>query len=277
MKKLNVYECVVLAVSLISADIWAADDVISTPANKGTATVMYYGAKGNSAWLGASQGLKEANQQGAFLGQTFKLGQAADAQALKKAHPVAVIAATDAAGLRQLAGALPGVAILNVTLDDDGLREQCSANLLHVLPSQAMKRDAEAQWRQKNPDSKAVAQAWHHTAEKYSATQLNDRYRKTQHKAMDDTAWAGWAAMKMLADTVIRAPTADPAAVLDFLKTQLKFDGQKGIEMNFRANGQLRQPLLLVEGGKLVGEAPVKGVARGVEDLDSLGNIVCKK
>ncbi|HTT08590.1 MAG TPA: ABC transporter substrate-binding protein [Gammaproteobacteria bacterium] len=245
--------------------------------SKGVVTVMYYGAKGDSAWKGATQGLKEANQQGEFLGQSFKLERAADVQALKKAHPVAVIAATDASGLHQLADALPGVAVLNVALDDDDLRAQCSANLLHVLPSQAMKRDAEAQWRRKNPDSRAVAQAWHHTAEKYSATQLNDRFEKTYHKAMDDTAWAGWAAMKMLGDTVIRVQSADPAAVLDYLKTQLKFDGQKGIEMNFRPNGQLRQPLMLVEGDKLMGEAPVKGVARGVEDLDSLGNVECKK
>lgn len=277
MKRMNLYVGVALSICLTSASVFGVEDVaIPTPTADSAATVMYYGAKGNSAWLGATQGLREANQQGAFLGRVFKLEQTADLDAIKNTHPAAVIVATDADHLRQLAEALPGVAILNIALDDDDLRERCSANLLHVLPSQAMKRDAEAQWRQKNPDSKAVAQAWHHAAEKYSATQLNDRYRKTHHKAMDDAAWAGWAAMKMLADTIIHAQTAEPAAVLDYLKTQLAFDGQKGIEMNFRANGQLRQPLMLVEGGKLVGEAPVKGVAKGVEDLDSLGNVECK-
>ncbi len=278
LKKLNIYGCVILSVGLISFRALAADDESPAPVAGGKAAlVAYYGDKKSSAWQGAAQGLKEANQQGEFLGQSFKLEQTTDVQAIKNKHPVAVIAATDAADLRKLAAALPGIAVLNVARDDDSLREQCSANLLHVLPSRAMKRDAEAQWLKKNPHSKAVARAWHHTAEKYSATQLNDRFEKAYHKPMDDAAWAGWAAMKMLGDTIIRVQGADPAAVLDFLKTQLKFDGQKGIEMNFRANGQLRQPLMLVEGDKLVGEAPVKGVARGVEDLDSLGNVECKQ
>jgi hypothetical protein len=47
-----------------------------------------------------------------------------------------------------------------------------------------------------------------------------------------------------------------------------------GTDMNFRPTGQLRQPLLLVEDGKIAGEAPVRGVA---DDLDSLGNVECEK
>ncbi|MDY6982158.1 MAG: hypothetical protein SV422_03630, partial [Pseudomonadota bacterium] len=51
----------------------------------------------------------------------------------------------------------------------------------------------------------------------------------------------------------------------------LVFDGQKGLNQTFRNNGQLRQPLLLVDAnGELLGEAPVRGVAN-VDDLDSLG------
>lgn len=44
--------------------------------------------------------------------------------------------------------------------------------------------------------------------------------------------------------------------------------------MSFRPNGQLRQPLFLVEGGRIAGEAPVKGVV-DIEDLDSLGSNAC--
>jgi hypothetical protein len=56
----------------------------------------------------------------------------------------------------------------------------------------------------------------------------------------------------------------------------MAFDGQKGVPHTFRDTGQLRQPLLLVEAGKLVGEAPVPGVV-DTNDLDSLGLTSCKQ
>ena len=44
--------------------------------------------------------------------------------------------------------------------------------------------------------------------------------------------------------------------------------------LNFRATGQLRQPLLITENDVLVGEAPMRGVAN-IEDLDRLGINEC--
>ena len=47
--------------------------------------------------------------------------------------------------------------------------------------------------------------------------------------------------------------------------------------MSFRVTGQLRQPLLLVENGKLLNEeAPVRGVV-DPDDYDSLGITGCSK
>jgi len=46
--------------------------------------------------------------------------------------------------------------------------------------------------------------------------------------------------------------------------------------MNFRETGQLRQPILLVEGDKIVAEAPVRGIAKP-PTLDSLGLLSCEK
>jgi len=46
--------------------------------------------------------------------------------------------------------------------------------------------------------------------------------------------------------------------------------------MNFRDTGQLRQLILLVEEDKIVGEAPVRGVAKP-PTLDSLGLLNCEK
>jgi hypothetical protein len=91
---------------------------------------------------------------------------------------------------------------------------------------------------------------------------------------MDDPAWAGWAAVKLLSDTVAREQDAAPATLLEALRSRLSFDGQKGVDMSFRPDGQLRQPLLLVEEDRVVAEAPVRGVA-DIEDLDSLGPSRC--
>ncbi|MGQ0657729.1 MAG: ABC transporter substrate-binding protein [Chromatiales bacterium] len=235
--------------------------------------ILFIGDRSSSAWSGAEQGLTEANLQGKFLGTSFNLSQMPGAgELLKQAGPSGVLVAGDASALRDAAAALPETPIFNVTLEDDELRSQCRANVLHVIPSKAMKRDALGQWEQANAESSAKPRAWHESAVKYAALQLNKRYQQSAGKPMDDEAWAGWAAVKMLADTAIRASTADPAQLLAFLRTDLVFDGQKGADMTFRPDGQLRQPILIVEAEKVVGEAPVKG-----KDLDSLGPTDCSK
>lgn len=257
--------------------------VLSEPtvqnANVETATeieILYVGDKADTAWLGASQGLIEANQQGKFLGTTFKLTQLPGAgEVLEQAKPVAAVVAGDAATLEQVAQALPNTPVFNVTLDDDALRQQCGGNILHVQPSKAMKRDALSQWKSKHPDSDANALAWHASAVKYAGLQLNKRYKQSSGTDMEDRAWAGWAAVKMLSDTVVRTQSGEGTKLLDFMKTRLQFDGQKGVDLSFRPNGQLRQPILIVAGDKIAGEAPVPGASKGLDDLDSLGNVEC--
>ena len=155
------------------------------------------------------------------------------------------------------------------------LRQACTTNLLHVPPSRAMKADAVAQWLQKNPDANVEAWAWHPKFVKYAARDLNKRFLKVQGTAMDDDGWAGWAAVRMVAEAVIRTQGTEPSALLAFFKSEIAFDGQKGVPHTFRDTGQLRQRLLIVEGGKLAGEAPVRGVA-DTTDLDSLGLPSCQ-
>ncbi|MCY4281483.1 MAG: hypothetical protein OXE03_00980, partial [Gammaproteobacteria bacterium] len=65
-------------------------------------------------------------------------------------------------------------------------------------------------------------------------------------------------------------------AMLEFLKGDLGFDGQKGLGLDFRNTGQLRQLLLISDAdGKLLGEAPVRGVVEP-DDMDSLGLASCR-
>jgi hypothetical protein len=237
-----------------------ADSTLEVP-------IAFVGPTDGTAWRGARQGLDEAQLQGEFLGQRYRLDAAPE-------QAVALVAALSAGELRALAEAHPGLPVLNVAAADDALREQCIPNLFHVLPSARMANDAVAQWKRAHPEAEVHARAWHPDFEKYAASQLNKRYSEQFEAPMDDQAWAGWAAVKLLSDTVAREQSATPAILLDALHSRLAFDGQKGVDMSFREDGQLRQPLLLVAGARLVGEAPVRGVV-DIEDLDSLGPSRC--
>ncbi len=244
--------------------------------------IAYIGSTDHMAWRGVSQGLHEANILGRFIGDQF-IVQPDRIERLATLSPpdlpVAVVVALETSLLLQLREQLAKqpLAIFNITRDDNQLRQRCYPNLLHIPPSTHMKADAIAQWQQKHPaaEGRVNAQAWHDGFKKFAARDLNKRFRNIQGVPMDDMAWAGWAAIKMIAETVARTQTTDSAQILSYLRTDLAFDGQKGVPHTFRDTGQLRQPLLMVQNGKLVGEAPVRGVVDST-NLDSLGLVSCK-
>ncbi len=239
-------------------------------------TFAYVGSTEHSAYSGVTLGLKEANLQGQFLGKKYALQAFSSAAELpdKLDDYLVIVAALPAEELMALHETTIQIPVFNLVADDDSLRSACLGNILSIIPSNRMRLDAAAQWLVKHPDSHAAAQAWHADFVKFAARDLNKRYRKIFAKGMDDYAWAGWAAIRMTADTVVREAISNPAVLLHYLKTNLSFDGQKGIDMNFRETGQLRQPLLIVENSKLIGEAPVRGVS---SDIDSLGIRECIK
>lgn len=107
----------------------------------------------NAGLAGARLGIAEINTAGAFLGYRFELqsvnldaGQSPD-DALRKSK--IVIADLKAEDLKKLA-ALPaaeGALILDMRTRTDRLRqEDCRANTFHLLPSNAMRTDALAQY-----------------------------------------------------------------------------------------------------------------------------------
>ncbi len=222
--------------------------------------LVYVGSTATSVWRGIEQGLREANILGGFTGHTYTV---------EPVSPEALLGAQR--------DKLPlAVAVVNLLADDEALRQACLPNLLHVAPSARMKADAVAQWQKKKPTAQVQARAWHEDYTKFAAGELNNRFRKAQGLPMDDDAWAGWAVLKLLSEAVARAQSTEPARILAYLRHEMAFDGQKGVPQTFRDTGQLRQPLLLVEAGKLVGEAPVPGVVDS-NDLDSLGLTSCKQ
>ena len=236
----------------------------------------YVGDVNHSALLGVKQGLEESNLQGQFLNQQYNLDIVPDTDISKQdfSNYIAVITATDVESFKKLTARLTNTPVFNLTNRDDELRTACIANALHTIPSDRMAKDALAQWKKKKPESKAEARAWHEDFVKFAARDLNKRFKKNFDVVMDDHSWAGWAAVKMTSDTVARTQINTAEKMLNYLKTELSFDGQKGSNMNFRETGQLRQLMLIIEDNKIATEAPVRGVAKP-PTLDSLGILNC--
>jgi ABC-type branched-subunit amino acid transport system substrate-binding protein len=241
-------------------------------------TLYYVGSTDTHAWAGVEQGQKEANLQGQFLGQNYTV-KVLDEAALAEtdvSDATAILLATSPTHMLAVAqeARFASTPVFNINADDDGLREVCQPNLFNVPPSNRMKNDALAQWQAKHPDVTVTPRAWHETFRKFAAAQLNNRFRDTHDYEMDDDAWAGWAAVKMLSDSVARTQSTDAATMQQFLKNDLAFDGQKGNTATFRPTGQLTQIVLLIdENNKIAAEAPLRGVKGGI---DSLGLLNCK-
>jgi ABC-type branched-subunit amino acid transport system substrate-binding protein len=239
-------------------------------------TLHYVGPTEGLVWMGVQQGIDEANLQGEFLGQKYTIEVVSSDELSAIENVTAVLVAEDAETVMSVANmsALANVPVLNLESDADALRAICLPNLLNIPASQKMKQDALAQWLAKNPDSTAHTQGWHEDFKKFAASQLNKRFTKAHGVKMDNHAWSGWAAVKLLSDTVARTHSADAATMLSYLKNDIAFDGQKGAGATFRATGQLRQLVLIVsDQNKILAEAPLRGAKGG---LDSLGLATCK-
>lgn len=238
--------------------------------------IAFVGTPEGEAYQGALQGLAEANQQGRFLGQRYVLTAYEDTATALAAAPAAIVATPskpdELKSLVETAGTLP---VFNVTLTDAASRALCLPQLFHIQPSDAMKAAALEQWQQAGNTGEAKAVAWNSGFKKYAASQLNKRYSKAAGGApMTDAAWAGWAAVKLYSDAVARQGGTAPEALLSYLHNDMAFDGQKGVEMTFRSNGQLKQVILIEQAGKVVAEAPIAGVVDS-NDLDTLGGGDC--
>lgn len=248
-------------------------------ATRNTVAMAYIGPTGTPTYDGVRLGLHEDNLQGNFLNNSFSVDTVPPSRAGKfdASGYVAVLADLPADQLRSLAARLSGVPVLNLVNKDDALRSSCIPNLFDIIQSRAMETDAVAQWQKKHPGSQVQATGWDPRFVKYAGADLNKRYTDRYRKKMDETAWAGWVGARMIGDVINRGTTAAAGAVMQYLKTKLAFDGQKGLEMTFRKTGQLRQPVLLLENGKLLDEeAPVRGVV-DPDDYDSLGSTGCSE
>lgn len=114
---------------------------------------------------------------------------------------------------------------------------------------------------------------WHKTVETYGAAQLQKRFELHAGRWMNDRDFAAWIAVRSIATVVTRKGTLEPAAIRQaLLSEQLPIDGFKGRKLSYRTwDGQLRQPIPLVQPRALVSTSPQEGFLHPSNELDTLG------
>jgi ABC transporter substrate binding protein (PQQ-dependent alcohol dehydrogenase system) len=115
--------------------------------------------------------------------------------------------------------------------------------------------------------------AWSPVLEQWGATQLQNRFVAMAGRGMRSKDYAAWAAVRTIGEAVTRTGTADVATLRDFiLSDDFELAGFKGRPMTYRPwNGQLRQPIPLVQPRALVAMAPLEGFLHQRSELDTLG------
>lgn len=115
--------------------------------------------------------------------------------------------------------------------------------------------------------------SWHFSIENWGAAQLQSRLFDLAGRHMTEDDYAAWLAVRAIGEALIRTQSAAPADVRQFIfSDQFELGGFKGRKLSFRHwNGQLRQPVPLVQPHALVAEAPIEGFLHPRTELDTLG------
>ena len=114
---------------------------------------------------------------------------------------------------------------------------------------------------------------WHKTVETYGAAQLQKRFEALAGRWMNDRDFAAWMAVRSVASAVNKLRQVDPMTIRQLeISEQLPLDGFKGRKLSYRAwNGQLRQPIPIVQPRALVSTSPQEGFLHPFNEMDSLG------
>lgn len=90
---------------------------------------------------------------------------------------------------------------------------------------------------------------------------------------MNDRDFTAWLAVRSIATAVSKLREAKPKALQQLLVSeQLPLDGFKGRKLSYRPwNGELRQPIPLVQPKALVSTSPQEGFLHPSNEMDSLG------
>jgi hypothetical protein len=222
--------------------------------------------------LGLELGLDEAKRAATLFGGTIVDVPIAAPERIDGALSAVIGGgdeSTTLAWIRQAAAS--NTIYMNVGCAADRLRQQdCSRAAFHVVPSDAMARDALSAAR---PSSKVRAEAWDASLNRFGADTLNQRFSARFHEPMTSGAWSAWFAVKVIWESALRQKSSDARSIAEHLvRDTTQFDGHKGTPLSFRAwDHQLRQPLYLVGAGPATQVPEVKGDESVRDALDRLG------
>lgn len=118
-----------------------------------------------------------------------------------------------------------------------------------------------------------VPTSWSPDHEQWGAAQLQNRFVALAHRGMNARDNNAWVAMRMIGDTIARTNTNDPKAIHDYLlSSQFTIAAFKGERLTVRSwDQQLRQPILLSDGRRVVSASPQPGFLHQTSVLDTLG------
>lgn len=116
-------------------------------------------------------------------------------------------------------------------------------------------------------------EGWAPVLEQWAAVQLQNRFETAAGREMSSRDYAAWTALRTIGEAVTRTNSADPAVLRTFiLSEKFALDGFKGRSLTYRVwDGQLRQPMAVVNARALVELAPLDGYLHQTNEMDTLG------
>lgn len=116
-------------------------------------------------------------------------------------------------------------------------------------------------------------EGWAPVLEQWAAVQLQNRFEGAAEREMRTRDYGAWTAVRTVAEAVTRTGSADPAVLRAYIFSDaFALDGFKGRSLTYRDwDGQLRQPIPVVNARALVELAPAEGFLHQTNDMDTLG------
>lgn len=118
-----------------------------------------------------------------------------------------------------------------------------------------------------------VPTSWSPDHEQWGAAQLQNRFYALNHRGMNARDNNAWLAMRMIGDAAARTNSNDPQKIHDYLLSpEFTIAAFKGERLTVRSwDQQVRQPILLSDGRRIVSASPQPGFLHQTNDLDTLG------
>lgn len=118
-----------------------------------------------------------------------------------------------------------------------------------------------------------TAEAWAPVVEQWGAAQLQSRFEDHAGRNMTPEDYAAWAAVRAIGEAVTRTGAADADTLRSYLLSEnFELAAFQGRPLSFRAwNGQMRQPIPVVNAHAQVASAPLDGFEHARNPLDTLG------